>query len=454
MGEKDGWTGQSEWELSRRQFLKASLGAAAGFYTLFEPASPRTAGAAGEWLTMLTWSHFVPESDAELRKQLEHDFAKDVGIKARLDTIAVSQLPAKRAVEAQSRGGHDIVVLDAGDPSLYKDLLVDLSDLKETLGREHGGWFGLGKELGMKDGPWRAIPWYFVSFPLLLRTDLWEEAGEKAPPDTWEDLLRGGEKLKSKGHPGGIPISHCNDSNAILRGIMWGYGASETDEKGQAIAINSPQTAQALEFVNELYQRVLDPEVLSWDDASNNRFIISGKGSFTFNPISAYKTALKHGTKIPGTDRLVHQALNHFIPPRGPGGRHMYAYPVLLGVWNFASNKEPARKFLEYHFSKERFNAYIAASGGYNQPLLKDFTEHPIWSSNPKYAFAPQIGQFSHTQGHPGAPTQYSQLVMDLFIIPDMFANVVTGRMKIKEAMEWAEKEIKQIYGGKKKVRP
>jgi multiple sugar transport system substrate-binding protein len=235
-----------------------------------------------------------------------------------------------------------------------------------------------------------------------------------------------------------------------LRGILWSYGASVTSSDGHSITINSPQTAEALQFVDELYHQALDPQVLSWDDAHNNRSLISGKSSFTLNPISAYKTALKHGTKIPGTDRPVYEELNHYLPPEGPAGRHMYSYSLLLGIWKFSKNKARAREFLDYHFSKKRFNAYILASDGYNQPLLRDLADHPIWSSNPKYSFASQIGQYSHTQGYPAPPSKYSQIIMDLYIIPDMFSYVVTGRMKIKEAMERAEKEIRQVYKGMK----
>ncbi len=435
-------------KLNRREFMMTSLSAAAGLYGLSTAVSPRAAAAAGGWLTMLSWSHFVPESDKELKRQLEHDFSRVSGIRARLDTIAVSQMPYKRVVEARGRAGHDIIMMDAGDPDLYHELLEDVTDLKEELGREHGSWFGLGNELGMKDGKWRAIPWYFISFPLVLRTDLWQEAGENVPPDTWEDLLKGAAKLKEKGYPGGIQISHCYDSNAILRSILWSYGASVTDDDGRTITINSPQTAAALEFTNELYHRALDPQVLSWDDASNNRYLISGKGSFILNPISAYKTALRHSIKIPGSDKLMHEQLNHFPAPRGPAGRHMYAYPVLLGIWKFSENKEQAKKFLKYHFSEENFNAYIKSSDGYNQPLLRDYTDHPVWSKNSKYSFATKVGQYSHTQGYPGPPTRYSQLIIDLYIIPDMFARVVTGRMNIKDSIEWAEKEIRQIFAG------
>ncbi len=34
----------------------------------------------------------------------------------------------------------------------------------------------------------------------------------------------------------------------------------------------------------------MTPEVLAWDDASNNRLLASGRGSWIHNPISAYRT--------------------------------------------------------------------------------------------------------------------------------------------------------------------
>jgi hypothetical protein len=40
---------------------------------------------------------------------------------------------------------------------------------------------------------------------------------------------------------------------------------------------------------------------------------------------------------------------------------------------------------------------------------------------------------------------------MNLYVIPDMFANAVTGRMATAEAIAWAEKELKDIYEGRKK---
>ena len=83
---------------------------------------------------------------------------------------------------------------------------------------------------------------------------------------------------------------------------------------GKTPAINSDKTAQVIEWYKELYRDAMEPEVLSWDDASNNRFILSGKGSWIHNPISPYNAALKE--KMPIADDI-----NHHTSPAGPRAR-------------------------------------------------------------------------------------------------------------------------------------
>ena len=53
-------------------------------------------------------------------------------------------------------------------------------------------------------------------------------------------------------------------------------------------------------------------DVLSWNDSSNNQYIVSGVGSYIINPISAYRTAQKANKKL-ADDIFVIE------PPEGPG---------------------------------------------------------------------------------------------------------------------------------------
>lgn len=51
----------------------------------------------------------------------------------------------------------------------------------------------------------------------------------------------------------------------------------------------------------------------------------------------------------------------------------------------------------------------------------------------------------------PGPTTAASQQVWDLYIILDMFAQHATGKMTANQAIAWAEKEMLEIYAGRKR---
>ena len=434
---------------TRREFLKGGGAAAAGLTGILAAGRP-PAFAQQRELTILSWAHFVPVSDKELKRQCD-EFAALANVKVRLDTIAHLQLATKRAAEAQSRSGHDIVLMYAADPDLYFEQLADVTDVATEVGPKLGGW--INEEDWTLRGQFKAMPWYHSSHPLNYRSDLLEKIGER-PPDTWEDLLGVGKKLKGIGHPVGIQLSHCNDSNHTMRVILWGHGASYVAKDGKTITLNSPQTAQAIEYVKRLYTEAMEPEVLAWDDASNNRALVGGKAGIILNPTSAYETARSSKAKIPGTQREIHEVIEFTLPPRGPAGRFGGESHFLLSIWNFSKNIDLAKEFLRWHFQPEQQDKFIAASLGFNHPLFKKFLTHPIWAANPKFKpFAGEIPSITRHMGYPGPATGKAQLVFDLYIIPDMYAQAATGRLSTQAAIEWAEKEIKEVYAGRRQLK-
>ncbi len=331
-----------------------------------------------------------------------------------------------------------------GEPHLYDKHLIDLTDLVAKIGERNGGW--TDKIVGRgKDGNYRAIPWYFISIPLALRTDLIAALGENLP-DTWEDVHRIGKKLKAQGNPVGIQLAHSFDSNAILRGIIWSWGGKLVEEDGQTVAINSKETIEAYKFIKALYDDCMTEEVLAWDDRNNNVCLNSGKCGIILNPISAYNSARNDNTLIPGTERPVHQVINHIMPPAGPAGRHMCGAYNVIGVWKWSPIPDVAKKFLDYHFQSEQQDKYLVSSTGYNQPFLNALSLHPIYASNPKFYFHPYVSWYTHAPGWPGAPTAATQVVWDKYIIPDTAAAHATGRMSAEEAVKKAEAQIKREY--------
>ena len=393
-------------------------------------------------LSLLSNNHFVPAADDELRRQAEV-FGKQAGITVKIDTIQGLQLPAKRAAEAQSQSGHDLVILNHADPFLFENSLIDVGPLVESLGKKHGGWYPFGAECALTGSGWKAVPWYWVAFPATYNMALYRKAGLEYPK-TWDELLRQGKALKKQGNPVGIAISHCGDANTTLWAVLWSYGAKVLEADGKTPALVSDKTAQVIEWYKELYRDAMEPEVLSWDDSANNRFILSGKGSWIHNPISPYNTALAN--KMPIADDI-----NHHPSPAGPAGIHSAPGINALGIWKFSKNADLAKEFLQFLFRKENFDAWIVASNAFNQPPLRDLADHPIWVKNPKFAMLPKEAEYAHARGWPSKPNDAVRRVENNYVLPDMVSKAING-MPTRRAMEWAQEQVIQGVRGQLKA--
>src|SRR5262245_66444690 len=90
--------------VTRRQVVRRTTAGLAGILAYRVPP----AFAQRREITMLGWSHFVPESDTKL-KQLLEKFAREANVGARSDHVPNVQLATKQAAEVQTKAGHDIM---------------------------------------------------------------------------------------------------------------------------------------------------------------------------------------------------------------------------------------------------------------------------------------------------------------------------------------------------------
>ncbi len=116
------------------------------------------------------------------------------------------------------------------------------------------------------------------------RIDSFKEVGFDKFPDTWDELLEAGTKLKAKGHPFGFELGHgFGDNHGWIYPLLWSYGGHEVAEDGKTIALNSDETARAVDFARKFYQQTMLENVLGWLDPSNNKAYLSQQISCTNN---------------------------------------------------------------------------------------------------------------------------------------------------------------------------
>jgi multiple sugar transport system substrate-binding protein len=426
-----------ETTLSRRRFLGTAAGIAA--LGAFPHAGGGRAWAQAGELRLLTWSHFVPSYDTWL-DAFAQAWGSQHGTRVIVDHVPHLQMPAKIAAEVATRSGHDLVQLVGSGTEKWAAALLDVQDLADRLGKKYGGWTALAENYSRAgDGRFHSLPDFFIDFPGLYRKDLWTEVGMPSGPDTWEDLHQGGMKLKAKGHPIGIGLGHHDDARASWRAIMWSYGGSEVARDGKTITYDSREVREALKFNRALYKDCMTPEVLAWDDASNNRFLASGRASWIHNPISAYRTIQQENKALADTIWVE-------LSPRGPAARRSFANCRAYGITKFSRNADAAKAFLEA--LTDSYKDGFKASTGYNMPFLKDFARGPlpIISQDPKLAPLEHDAEYHFTTGYPGPLTTAADEVYQQFVMVDALAQFCADRMDLEQTVKWGEERIKAIY--------
>jgi len=418
---------------TRRRFLTTAAAGTAGMAWLAERTPP--AVAQRRTLTALALSLFVPSGD-ERFTELMQEFGKQAGVDVRFDTVKVTDVPVKLAAEATAQAGHDIVNVWEAFGYLHRGNLANIEDVIEDVGKRYEVYPG-HRATFFIDGHWKVAPWYWLSFVGTYNVKHFKAANLPAPK-TWDDLHKSGAELKKRGTPVGIPISNCTDAILSWRTVMWCYGAKEVEADGKTIAINSPKTVEFVEYAKRLYADAMTSEVLSWDDAGNNRLILSGKGSWVYNPVSIYLAAKDK-------DMPIAQEIDHHEGLSGPAGRFAGTFHHGLGIWKFSKNIDVAKDFLRFLYKEDKFASWLTAAKGFCMSPFKKFEGLDVWKKDQKLTLLPREGPYTRPQGWPGPPTQFIGAMDAKYLLPNMLAKAVTGT-PVKDAVTWMAQEMNRIY--------
>lgn len=430
------------WKISRRNFLKtfgavgATLAAGAevsllgGKAPLF--AQTRT-------VHLLAWSHFIPAADELTRKQAA-EFEKMTGVKINFETINANDLPARATAAVEGGTGPDIFQLQWNQPHLYADGIEDHTKLAQELDSDQV--YPYLKAASNVNGIYRGVPYYGIGNAFAYRKDIFEEVGIKKVPDTWEEFLEAGKKLKQFGMPVGQTLGHTfGDAPTFAYPLLWCFGGQEVDEN-QKVAINSKETAAAVDFMREFWTAACDEGGLAWDDSSNNRAFFAETIAATLNGASIYFVARYSPEKAPPG---LADKIGHFLMPQGPNGRFHTILPFTHCIMKYSKNKEPATEFIRFLMDKKNYEDYITVQKGYGLGRTPDWENHPMWQEDPAVEPYRLNAKYGRTFGYAGPYDRKASEVQAKYIIIDLFARAVKGE-PTKDVIAWAEGELKNVY--------
>ena len=436
--------------LTRRDFLRmaglAAAGAACGSASAPSTRTKAATAKGRQTLRIAQWSHFVPAYDDWFDNEFTTQWGQEHDVDVIVDHIPFPQLRDRADSEIAAQRGHDIFGF-VSPPPVYEDHVVDHRDIVEEVQARSGAMEPLfeGSVRNRKTGAYFGFPNFWVANPVHYRTDLWEEVAPGSQPDTWADILGAGPRLKALGHPLGIGMSPDIDPSQSLPSLLFAFGASIQDENGD-LAINSPAAVEAVELGAALYQTAMTDEIFDWEGASDNRYLASGRGSLVLDAVSAMRATEQQDSELAGRVALA-------PIPAGPAARS--SPPSLMNVhviWRFSPNVEIAQQFLVAlaHESREA----LLRSGFYNLPGfpgtvpdLAQLVSNDAAAEPPgKYALLASAADWSTNLGHPGHTNAAVDEVVNLYLVPQMFAAAAKGEMTAADAVAAAEAQMKPIF--------
>jgi multiple sugar transport system substrate-binding protein len=394
----------------------------------------------GASLSVLQWQSFVPDSDPFFKKQIEDDFMKETGARVTIEFVNANDLQPKIAAAIQSGSGPDVIQFQYNWAHIYKDAVVEVTDVAEQVKRDISGDFFPAHEDSVKvDGKYFAVPHDNVPNAMHWRKSWFKEAGSETFPKTFDELFAAAKKLKANGHPLGQALGHSfGDPPTWCYPMLWAYGGRETNEQGQ-VAINSPETIAAVKAMKDAWKDGFDETGLAWDDTSNNRAFLAGTVSATLNGASAWWVARKD--KSPFFDDIGLDLI-----PAGPKGQFIWLLTNNYAVMKYSKNVEAAKAFITWSMQNSVWLPWFEVGGSYYAGVGPKQDENPLWDKFPPITKVFKgTGKISRSPGYAGPFNQKAGLAQSKYIIVDMFAKAVQGD-SAEAAVAWAEGELKQIY--------
>ena len=438
--------------ISRRGAVK--LAAAAATLPLVHI---RTAGAAGK-LSVGFWDHWVPGANVVMQKQVAAWSDKNkVEVSADFLSTASGKLQLTPAAETQAKAGHDVMTFITWDVQNYAEYLDPVDDQMKRLAAANGDPNAVVTYLAKYKGHWAAVPSssgtqtkppcarisWFKKHGLDLQAMYPAKDEKNALQDgwTWDAFLKFAE-LAAKdnmtfamGMGSGTLNTDATDTHGA---IFAAFGGALIDAEGKS-QLKSDGTRQALEYVQRLV-KFYPADAVSYDDASNNRALISGKSALIFNPPSAWAVAKRDSPDV-AADCWT------FPAPSGPKGRFVPTQSYFWGTYTFSQNKTAGKELVEFLMQRDNVEARDNACDGYDLPPYAKLNDFKIWEEvgPPKgtvfnYPLRAASGQKPSLTASEAAP-EIAVQIYNRGVHNQMFAKLRDGQT-IEQVIAWTQDEL------------
>jgi multiple sugar transport system substrate-binding protein len=330
--------------------------------------------------------------------------------------------------------------------------LEPVTDIVEELIAKYGEVAPLMRKQTYVEDGFYAVPFHGRAGGGYARGDLFEAKGIDINSIRLYDDLR--EACMEVSDPSnelwgwGMTINRSGDGNTLVERAIIGHGATWTDETGQYVTIDTPETVDAINWLVETYtapewQAMLPPGILSWTDPSNNEAYLASKIAYTQNAGTVLAKA--YFDSNPVAEPTVFHPMCGGPKLQEFNGQGSQNFLLIKG----GKNPDAARELVKSFFTEEAMQAVFENARTYAIPAYESMWDWPIIADTPQsIAVKPTALDPSAYNGlaWPGPNSPQMAAVVGNNLHSDMVAAVLNGQSTPEEAVATAYAQSVEIF--------
>jgi multiple sugar transport system substrate-binding protein len=399
---------------------------------------------------------YHPDHNAHVRKTIE-EHSKAQGWALELSPVAAflagADIYQKLLASVQAGDPPDFLIHTLNSSQLHRLGISDnVTDIVKSLTDQYGQVMPGSVAANNFENAWWAVPFYGRTGGHWARKDVFEKAGVDIDKnlDTWDNVREACMKVSdpaAKMWGWGMTVNRSGDGEAVVRNAMHQWGGTLTDETGQLVKLNSPETVAGMKWLAEVYmdkkwEKMLPQGVNSWTDPTNNEAFLSGTIAFTSNAGTMYAKGVFD--KVPFADQI------RSIPMPLGGSKKRLEGVGTANFWLFkgVQNRDAAWNMIDHMMKPEQQRPLWKASTGYVVPPYKKLWDDPIVrgdENNRRQEVIAWNEPAFRGLSHPGPLTPAADAVGTANIFTDMMGLILRGT-SVEEAVKEAHQRSVQIY--------
>ena len=440
--------------LSRRTFLTGAVGASAA---LALPGVAFPAVKKGTSLRLWILKTYVEPTNKAIEASAAR-WGEKHGASVTVEYFTFEDVQTKYVAAIENKNTPDVGQLETGAPARFAGMgqLLDLSSFSRQIEGDVGKPPANVAPVTIIGGKTYSIPWFIMPAFWYVWRDVFEKNKVKLP-NTFEEAKTAAAALtrpKDNFYGMGQSWNRTADGYGVMQSLMYSYGVGWANKDGKYQSIKNAKMQQVVKWATDIYKDNLQPpDTLTWTGSGNNENFIakniaqtSNGPSITFAMENAVAKATDAKEKKAREEALAnHVALPH---PGGPDARRMQAICMSFGVFKNSKDPEAAMSLIAHLLSPAETVRVMNDSYGQFTPVLDKSraASKDYFNKNENYRTFAKAAEWFSATGWPGPVTAAAAEVQASNVLTDMPAKVIVDKWSVDQAIDWADKKIKEIY--------